>query len=74
MANKIGLYKCGKQWRVRWYGKYNPKADKQKRDSKTFDRKGDAERFKEDKKKEIGQGVHRDPSKETLKEYKKSIL
>ncbi len=69
MVTKIGLYKCGKQWRVRWYGKYDPKTGKQKRYSKTFDRKTDAEQFREEKKKEFGQGVKRDPSNESLKDY-----
>ena len=68
-TKKIGLYKCGKQWRVRWFGEYEPKTEKQKRYSKTFDRKADAEKFREEKKKEFGQGVRRDPSNESLKDY-----
>jgi len=69
MTTKIGLYKCGKQWRVRWFGKYSPQTGKQKRYSKTFGRKTDAERFREEKRQEFGQGVMRDPSSESLKVY-----
>ena len=71
MVTKIGLYKDKARglWRVRWFGKYEPKTGKQKRYSKTFNRKTDAEKFREEKKKEFGQGVRRDESKETLAEY-----
>jgi len=73
MTNKIGIYRCenggGVQWRVRWYGRYDPGAGKSKRYSKTFDLKKYAERFQKQKQKEIDNGAPRDPSTETLREY-----
>lgn len=45
MTTKIGIYKAGKKWRVRWFGKYDPTTGKQKRYSKTFNRRVDAEKF-----------------------------
>jgi integrase len=73
MTNKVGLYRSEQEgtvkWRVRWFGKYDPKTGRQKRYSKTFNKKKEAEHFQEQRKKELGQGVRRDPSKETLKEY-----
>ena len=69
MTTKIGLYKAGSQWRVRWFGRYDPATNKQKRYSKTFDRKKDAEKFRESKKEEFKQGSTRDPSTDTLQEY-----
>ena len=73
MTNKIGIYRCENgneaQWRVRWYGRYDPGAGKLKRYSKTFDKMKDAKKFKKQKQKELEGGAPRDPSKETLKEY-----
>lgn len=73
MTKKIGLYRCetdsGVQWRVRWYGRYDPKTGRQKRYSKTFKLKKDAERFQSKKKNELDKGTPRDQSNETLKEY-----
>ena len=69
MTKKIGLYKDKKQWRVRWFGRYDPGTGKTKRYSKLFERKVDAEKFQEKVKAEFGQGVERDPSNETLKTY-----
>ena len=69
MTKKIGLYKDKKQWRVRWFGRHDPKTGKTKRYSKLFDRKMNAEKFQEKVKAEFGQGVERDPSNETLKTY-----
>ena len=70
---KIGLYKektCkGVQWRVRWFGRYNPNTGKQKRYSKTFALRKDAERFIKVKDNEFERGTPRDASTETLKEY-----
>ena len=70
---KIGLYRLktpkGVRWLVRWYGDFNPATSKEKRYSKTFARKVDAEQFRKDKLKEFAQGVSRDKSNETLKEY-----
>ncbi len=73
MAGKIGLYRCKNgteiKWRVRWYGNYNPNGEKLKRYSRTFTRKKDAENFQAQKKKELEQGIQRDPSSVTLKGY-----
>jgi len=73
MYKKVSIYRDangnGVKWRIRWYGSYNPNTEKQRRYSKTFDRKKDAERFQKQKEKEFEQGVLRDPSDETLKEY-----
>jgi hypothetical protein len=78
MNVKIGLYKektCkGNQWRVRWFGRYDPDTSRTKRYGRTFERKVDAEKFQEKIKKEFGQGVERDPSNETLKSYAESWL
>jgi integrase len=73
MNKKIGLYKektCkGVQWRVRWFGEYNETTGKQKRHSKTFALRKDAERCIKVKDAEFERGAPRDPSKVTLKEY-----
>jgi integrase len=74
MTKKIGLYKDRKQWRVRWFGRYDPGTGKTKRYSKLFERKVDAEKFQEKVKAEFGQGVERDPSNETLKSYAETWL
>jgi integrase len=71
MITKVGLYqdKAKKQWRVRWFGQYNPNIGKTKRYSKTFNRRADAERFIRTKEREFEQGTHRDVSTATLKDY-----
>jgi len=73
MNKKIGLYEektCkGKQWRCRWFGEYDPNTGKQKRYSKTFRLKKDAQRFNKGKDAEFEKGDPRDPSTETLQEY-----
>jgi len=73
MTEKVGIYRCKSgtktQWRVRWYGRYDPSAGKTKRYSKTFNLKKDAEKFQKQKQNELDKGAQRDPSTETLKEY-----
>jgi len=73
MTDRVGLYRCEngtkKEWRVRWYGQYAPGSGKQKRYSKTFPRKLDAEKFQSAKAAELRSGAPRDPSTETLGEY-----
>lgn len=73
MTEKIGLYKCKSgtetKCRVRWFGRYDPHAGKEKRYSKTFSRKADAEAFRRQKEAEFNGGAQRDPSGATLKEY-----
>lgn len=78
MTEKVGLYKtrCGTEtrWKVRWYGRYDPHVGKQKRYSKTFSRKVDAEQFRKDKESEFDGGAQRDPSGATIKEYAEQWL
>jgi len=78
MTKKIGLYRCktdnGTQWRVRWFGKYDPNTGRPKRYSKTFALKKAAEKFQKQKEKELDQGTPRDPSSVTLKEYAEQWL
>lgn len=73
MTKKIGLYRCkigsGVQWRVRWFGRYEPIAGKVKRYSKTFNLKKDADKFLKQKQNELDKGAQRDSSNETLKTY-----
>ena len=73
MDTNVGLYRLktpkGVRWLVRWYGDFNPATSKEKRYSKTFTRKVDAEQFRKTKTDEFKQGVSRDKSNETLAEY-----
>ena len=74
MIRKVSIYRCknasGKiEWRVRWFGVCDPNTGKQKRYSKTFKLKKDAEKFQKQKINEFDKGLLRDPSRETLKEY-----
>ena len=73
MFAKVGLYKektvRGTQWRVRWFGDYNPSTGKQKRYGKTFELRKDAERFLKTIDAEFDKGTRRDPSNETLRGY-----
>ena len=73
MTGKIGLYKCKNgtkiEWRVRWYGQYDSNTGKPKRYSRTFPKKKDAEKFRDEKKSDFRRGTPRDQSKVTLKEY-----
>jgi len=78
MTGKVGLYKEGigseRQYRVRWFGKFDEATGKRKRYSRTFERKTDAERFKDEKKAEFKQEMPRDPTNRTLKEYAEQWL
>ncbi len=63
MVTKIGLYRDSrkrKPWVIRWYGEYDPATGKQRRYSKSFRLKVEAEEFQATKRKETGQGVRRD--------------
>jgi integrase len=53
---------------VRWYGEYDPTIGKQKRYSKSFAKRKDAEQFIEELKKDFDSGMKRDQSEITLKE------
>lgn len=73
MTGKVGLYKEGigseRQYRVRWFGQFDEATGKRKRYSRTFERKADAERFRDEKKAEFKQGTPRDPTNSSIKEY-----
>jgi integrase len=63
MVNKIGLYRdprMKKPWVVRWFGEYDPASGKQRRYSKSFKLKVEAEEFQAAKRQEFGQGTLRD--------------
>ncbi len=63
MITKIGLYKDKRKqrpWVVRWFGEYDPNTGKQRRYSKSFRLKVNAEEFQAVKKQDIGQGTPRD--------------
>jgi len=70
MITKIGVYRDPrkkKPWIVRWYGDYDSATEKQKRYSKSFVLKREAEAFQLQKGSEFGQGQQRDkPEKLTL--------
>ncbi len=51
-------------WVVRWFGEYDPATDKQRRYSKSFKLKRDAERFQAEKQAEFDKGAQRDRPKE----------
>ena len=55
-----------KTWLVRWWGEYDPTADKQRRYSKSFARKRDAELFMADKIAEFNEGLPWDQLNITL--------
>jgi len=78
MITKIGLYKDSRKqrpWVVRWFGEYAPATGKQKRYSKSFVRKRDAEEFQSKMTMEFKEGQQRDkPEEVTLKEFCKEWL
>ena len=78
MITKIGLYRDPrkeKQWVVRWYGEYDPAIGKQRRYSKSFKLKRDAEAFQSQKAMECKGGQQRDkPEEVTLKDFCKNWL
>jgi len=50
----------GRPWLVRWWGAYNPRTGKQKKYSKSFARRKDAEIFAQEKETEFETGMARD--------------
>jgi len=68
---KVSIYKdaSGGKWRVRWFGAYDPDTGKQRRYSKSFSRRKDAEHFQKAKAAEFDGGMRRDPCRETLESY-----
>jgi integrase len=73
MITKIGLYydpRKIKPWVVRWFGEYDPTTGQQKRYSKSFKLKRDAEVFQSGKSSEFRQGQQRDkPEEITLRTF-----
>ena len=63
-----------KPYLVRWHGAYDPHTDKQKRYSKSFAKRKDAERFVQQKKDEFELGLSRDTVKITLKDLCEKFL
>jgi integrase len=78
MITKIGLYKDPRRqrpWVVRWFGEYDPAAGKQKRYSKSFVVKRDADEFQAQQLTEFKQGQRRDkPDGIALKEFCRNWL
>jgi len=62
-----------KPWIVRWYGEYDPASGKQKRYSKSFRTKAQAENFQAQKQGEFDQGELRDAQNITLSELSKEF-
>ncbi|NLW84400.1 MAG: site-specific integrase [Phycisphaerae bacterium] len=58
-----------KPWLVRWKGEYNPITDKQKRYSKSFAKRKDAEAFMALKSQEFDEGLPRDQVNLTLERF-----
>lgn len=60
MVTKVGLYRDPrkrKPWAVRWFGEHDPASGKQRRYSKSFRLKAEAEGFQAEKRQELGRGV-----------------
>jgi integrase len=78
VITKIGLYKDPRKqrpWVVRWFGEYDPATGKQKRYSKSFAVKRDADSFQAQQLTEFKQGQRRDkPDEITLKEFCRNWL
>ncbi len=73
MISKVGLYRDPRKkrpWILRWYGGDDPATGRQKRYSKSFKLKRDAETFRLQKEIEFDQGNRRDKPKQiTLEEF-----
>jgi integrase len=78
MIQKIGLYKDPRKqrpWVVRWFGEYDPNTGKQRRYSKSFAVRRDAEDFQAQQLTEFKQGQQRDkPEEVTIGEFCKSWI
>jgi integrase len=79
MTNKIGIYKDvrnkGKPWVCRWYGEYDPATGKQKRYTKSFRLKVEAEAFRAERAEAFRKGQQRDkPEEVTVKDFCKDWL
>ena len=78
-SNKVTLHKDSRpgrasKWLVRWYGQYDPETEKQKRYSKSFKTKIQAERFQLQKQFELNDGDPRDPINITISELCKEFM
>jgi len=79
MTTKIGLYRNPRSptrpWVVRWYGEYDPATGKEKRYSKSFELKRDAEALQANQATEFRQDWRRDkPDEVTVKDFCKSWI
>ena len=78
MITKIGLYKDPRKkrpWVVRWFGEYDPGTDKERRYSKSFKLKRDAEEFQNQQVAGFKEGQQRDrPEEITLKHFCKDWM
>ncbi|MBI3835653.1 MAG: site-specific integrase [Planctomycetes bacterium] len=72
-TTRVGISKDPRKkhgWICRWFGEYDPATEKQRRYSKAFERKRDAERFQAAKQAEFDAGATRDrPADISLEEY-----
>jgi len=78
MITKIGLYRDPrkkKPWVIRWFGEYDPSTGKQKRYSKSFRLRKEAEEFQSEQAMAFKEGHQRDrPENITLRDYCKDWL
>lgn len=79
MTTKVGLYRDkrskNRPWLVRWFGEYDPDAEKQRHYFKSFARKRDAETFQAAKQAELDRGGTRDRPKDiTMSEFAERFL
>ncbi len=77
-TTKVGIYHDPRKrhpWIVRWFGEYDPATNKQRRYSKGFRLKRDAERFQAAKRAEFEQGTQRDrPADVRLADFCKKYI
>ena len=77
-TERVGLYhdrRKKKPWIVRWFGEYDPVKEKERRYSKSFRLKRDAEAFQVSKQSELEGGGLRDrPAELTVSEFKDKYL
>jgi integrase len=70
MVKKIGIYReprnKGRPWTVRWYGEYNPTAGTQRRYTKSFRTKRQAEEYRAQVEIDFRQGAQRDRAEQVF--------
>ncbi|HUW19447.1 MAG TPA: tyrosine-type recombinase/integrase [Sedimentisphaerales bacterium] len=79
MIEKIGVYRDprnkNKPWAVRWFGEYNPATERQRRYSRSFRLKVEAEAFQADQREAFRKGTQRDAAgKTSLSDFCDSFL